>query len=233
MGEGFSKDELLQLLDKAKCRFPIEKNVLCKYFYRNKSAEYFESIHQLSPSIMRTYVKDNSGDPRCPINGLICGLFFMASVEEGHQDGTPKIKSQFGRRRLIIPIKCLFNVELCNLYFSDFYCMKGINHYVTVVLTKKNSVVDNFCQNHLILLDTFNNPFLFYDQLSQTFRVNSNMYYVVEVFYTEDVNIDLLIGHWYETVETIGQGSSTPGGLPKRPNCPICNLRTDNFGYGY
>ncbi|ESO05638.1 hypothetical protein HELRODRAFT_171297 [Helobdella robusta] len=167
----YNREELNQLLEKAKIHYPVDKSVLCKYLYRNKPECYFDLITSEKPSIMRTYVKDNSGDPRCPINGEINGLFFTASVNYGSQDGAPIPKSPFGKKRLIVPIERLFNVHACNIYFSDFYCM------------------------------------------------------TIEVFYTEDINIDEFEEHWFEDVGTIGQGSSTPGGLQKRPNCSICNLR--------
>jgi len=49
----------------------------CIYLYRNKPKAYFDAIFsEQGDGIMKTYLKDASGDLRSPINGEIGGLFF-------------------------------------------------------------------------------------------------------------------------------------------------------------
>lgn len=169
---------------------------------------------------MTTVLKDHGGDPRSPINGKLRGLFFMAR----NISGDPPPYSYFGPRRIQIKADVLFH-SAPNLYFADFYCMKGQRHYVTVVMTKAGSVADTFCQNNLILLNNANNPFLCtkYGQMYTRDAANFD----VEVFYTEDLNISELQRTGkaiMTTVETRGQGHSTRGGRRKNPLCTICNV---------
>jgi len=43
----------------------------CRWFYRNKSEEYFEEILTRRRGMMKTELKDPSGDPRSPVNGRV------------------------------------------------------------------------------------------------------------------------------------------------------------------
>jgi hypothetical protein len=55
----------------------------------------------------------------------------------------------------------------------------------------------------------------------------ANMAAVVEVFYTESVNITNLLENGYgymSTISLIGRGESKPDGIPKNENCKKCNL---------
>jgi len=51
----------------------------------------------------------------------------------------------------------------------------------------------------------------------------------VEVLFTEDIDVNDFLRRRGatkdENVPLIGKGSSTPGGLPKNPNCYVCNLQ--------
>jgi len=171
---------------------------------------------------MKVYVKDKSGDPASPINGQIHGLFFMAK----NINGQPPDDSPFGEYRIQIPSYVLLSMAP-NLYFGDFYCMNGKIHYVTLVMTKPGSKTDDYCRDKLLPL-SHDNPFLF--KRGSQWHVNDTHYILVELFYTEDINI-------YEMVNENGaklrsgippppncRGRSTPGGKPKNMTCPKCNL---------
>jgi len=116
-----------------------------------------------------------------------------------------------------------------NVYFTDFYCMNGSTHYVTLALTKPGSVADHFCKSYgLLQLDLFDdqgNPFFFrrYDG----FYVDASPRLQIELFFTEDLDVNELLcstAARITRVKTVGRGSSTPGGIPKNPECTICNL---------
>ncbi|XP_071118372.1 phytanoyl-CoA hydroxylase-interacting protein-like [Haliotis cracherodii] len=116
------------------------------------TSDYFKDLVTMMPT-----VKDNGGDPRCPINGKLSGVFFGVTLWKGI---LPTI-SPYGDTRVQVPLEQVFD-ESARLYFADFYCMSGKrhNHYVTLVLTKAYSPADKFCQQHLIPLDERNNIFL-------------------------------------------------------------------------
>lgn len=195
---------------------------ICKYFYRTKSPAYFLDIDQNHGGVMEVYIKDNSGDAGSPINLTIKGTFFMASVRPG-SNGEPIKVSCFGSARICIPVEQLLELAP-NLYFADFYCMKSTIHQVTLVLTKPGSDADNFCVQHLLPLNINNpteSPFIFFDAAGQL-RVATRDHLVVEVLFTENVNISQ---YPVSTVPTAGKGSSTPGGIPKNSECTLCNLQ--------
>ncbi|XP_052088890.1 uncharacterized protein LOC127725730 isoform X4 [Mytilus californianus] len=196
-----------------------------EYFYRNKSEQYFASITVDHSGIMKPYKKDLNGDPCSVINGRLDGLFFSTTVD--FQTNQPFRYSPFGPLRLHITASFLFIPNL-NLYFADFYCHYKV-HYVTVILTRKDSLADNFCKERLKELDIQNNPFI-YLKTSKTLNnilVRHGNGMRIEVLYTEDLNIHEIIqnqqGH-FERVPVIGRGESRPNGIPKNKNCTICNL---------
>jgi hypothetical protein len=182
---------------------------------------------------MEVYDKDNSGDPASPINGKIKGLFFMAK----NVNGKPPPDSPFGCCRLQVPAEVLLN-ETPNLYFTDFYCMLGNIHYVTLVMTKSHSSADDYCRGRLLSLsldDPWNNPFLF--RINNQLFVNNANNFLVEVFYTENIDINYLLNYrgakFFNNIPTIGKGRSTPGGRPKNSSCPwrpSCNLPSPDYG---
>jgi len=152
----------------------------------------------------------------------------MAEVEPGSTTGEPCRVSAFGSMRFIVPVGVLLEVTP-RLYFADFYCMHGRFHYITLVMTRPGSTADNFCRQHLLPLsvdDQQNNPFLFRQAGTGEMRVAQGV--KVEVLYTEDINVNYMRQYrgaeMVEDVPTVGKGSSTPGGLPKNPNCYVCNL---------
>lgn len=153
----------------------------------------------------------------------------MAEVEPGSTTGEPYHASPFGSTRLIVPVDVLLELAP-RLYFSDFYCMHGRFHYITLVMTKPGSSADDFCRQHLLPLsvdDQQNNPFLFRQAGSREMRVAQGV--KVEVLFTENIDVNDFLrrrgARIAENVPTVGKGSSTPGGLPKNPSCGVCNLR--------
>ncbi|XP_046355509.2 phytanoyl-CoA hydroxylase interacting protein-like [Haliotis rufescens] len=190
---------------------------LVRDFYRNKPSGYFKDLATMMPT-----VKDNGGDPRCPVNGKLSGVFFGVTP----WDGDLPIRSPFGDTRVKVPLERVFD-ESARLYFADFYCMSGQtdNHYVTLVLTKAYSPADEFCHQHLIHLDERNNIFLMKEAHKFNHRDLVSTLFLgkvwVEVFYTHKVPMQ---GLELTTTDVLGSGRSTQGGIPKTNGCPICNL---------
>lgn len=193
----------------------------CLWFYRNKTRAYFDEIFFRRSGIMEPYLKDNNGDPASAINGRLKGLFFAVSVMKG--SGIIPPTSPFGPVRLCIKSWWMFMMAP-NLYFADFYC-NNKPHYVTLVMTRDGSPADLFCiRNHLQPLDVFSNPFLQLTALGECLVANSNI--LVEVFFTENINITEVIGEERcgVFVTTPSSGTSKPDGIPKRDDCTTCNL---------
>ena len=154
----------------------------------------------------------------------------MAEVEQGSTTGEPSRVSPFGSTRLIVPVDVLLSLAP-RLYFADFYCMRGRFHYITLVMTRSGSAADDFCGRHLLPLsfdDADDNPFLFRRAGSREMRVATGV--KVEVLFTENIDVGDFLRRRGATivkdVPTVGKGSSTPGGLPKNPQCSVCNLRS-------
>ncbi|CAC5391444.1 unnamed protein product [Mytilus coruscus] len=154
-----------------------------EYFYRNKSEQYFASVTVDHSGIMKPYKKDHNGDPCSVINGRLDGLFFSTAVD--FQTSQPFKYSPFGPLRLHVIASFLFIPNL-NLYFADFYCHYKV-HYVTVILTRKDSFADNFCKERLKELDIHYNPFVFL----KTSKTSNNIMVLhgcglrIEVLYTK------------------------------------------------
>ncbi|XP_046549418.1 uncharacterized protein LOC124259339 [Haliotis rubra] len=223
-----TKEDLQRLLCKAKTfcsknlQNPSKYNV--KKFYRNKPETYFDDIMANTDGVMEKYLKDNNGDPYCPINNKICGLFFSGSK---HKKKIPNF-SFFGNKRLFIPVEEMFTSDT-RMYFSDFYCHKE-THYVTAVLTKRGSAEDTFCEERLIELDLQSNPFFTTRDdpfLGKTFTMTSVSKFHVEFLYTEDVDISALMDKYgkdkvFKRVHIRGRGRSKKEGIPKKLDCPDC-----------
>ncbi|XP_046569306.1 phytanoyl-CoA hydroxylase-interacting protein-like [Haliotis rubra] len=202
-----------------------------KHFYRNKPPPYFGDIFYNHNGVMKPYLKDHNGDQLSPINGKLNGLFFSASVK--FSTGKVPSTSCFGAKRLYVPAEVLFDGNTC-LYFTDFYCTSSRGpHYVTLVMTRKGSEADRFCQTRLRQLNPFNNPFLYKKNCSygwQVFTCTCSVCLNIEVFYTENVDIKWLLDRhrnnaYFENVETFGQGHSSLMGIPKNTKCKVCNLQ--------
>ncbi|XP_046563141.1 phytanoyl-CoA hydroxylase-interacting protein-like [Haliotis rubra] len=188
--------------------------------YRNKPANYFD---QLILDSLIPQLKDDGGDPRCPINGQLKGVFFGVTLWNGHLP----TKSPYGDTRVVVPLERLFD-DSARLYFADFYCMLGqrANHYVILVLTKPDTEADRFCQKHLIGLNERTNVFLRKEESTYKTLQQRNVW--IEVFYTDEVDIS---GLELTKTEVIGKGSSSPGGIIKTPGCKICNVYVPDLPY--
>jgi len=198
----------------------------CKWLYRNRWEEYFEEIDTTRNGLMEVYKKDNSGDQASPINSRLDGLFFMAK----NVNSQPPRESPFGEIRLQVPVEVLLN-NTPNLYFTDFYCMGGKIHYVTIVMTRPDTDADTFCRDRLLPLNIDDNPFLFRSR-GKLYTANRRQL-CIELFYTENIDMNDLVVH-RGAVRCTGvpcpkrcKGRSTPGGIPKNRNCAKCNLPKD------
>ncbi|ESO08822.1 hypothetical protein HELRODRAFT_151477, partial [Helobdella robusta] len=187
----YDMEGMNELLKKAKATYSIYNMVLCKYLYRNKSKEYFEDIINNKNFQMVPYMKDCGGDKYNPINDKLPGLFFYASVEPDSRTGQPQSFTYFGNTRFLVPVETMIdNLNVMNLYFSDFFCLQNPRyHYTTLVLTRSQSSADNFCTKYLPKLSWLDNPFFSFDQSQKTFKVSSSTNCHVEIFYTDVIDI--------------------------------------------
>jgi hypothetical protein len=187
--------------------------------------DYFADIIRSNDGVMYPLLKDNNGDRYSILNGNIKGIFFSALLLPSTL--VPPKTSIFGTRRLFIQSSLLLNHNT-NMYFADFYCYNSIVHYFTIVLTKPGSPDDNFCQQNLVKLDVYNNPFLQITLIDGNYQVLVTLNVIVEIFYTESVDLMTLDRTpgltMYKDVPLTGRGSSVEGGIPKKENCEICNL---------
>ena len=179
--------------------------------------------------VMERRLKDESGDPASPINSRLEGMFFSAKVRPGSTHGTPEEKSAFGDTRLLVEAEVLLS-KAENLYFVDFYCMRSRKtHYVTLVMTRPGTRPDRFCIRKglkpLSIEDDDDNPFLFEDDRREL-RVATGV--IVELFYTRDIDLWRMLDRRdceiIPDIKLFGKGITTKGGIPKDPNCLICNV---------
>ena len=197
----------------------------CMWFYRNKSERYFSDITSKHGGVMKTYLKDASGDSRSPINGEINGLFFMSNV----QDGQPQEQSPFGNTRLLVNAKVLLDLAP-NVYFADFYCLnrKEKDHYITLVLARPGSDGDILCQERLPKINIYNknaSQFLYIER--GEVRVTSK--FMVELFFTEDLEVAQLLAdgkaQMKYNIRTFGPKQTSQGGRAKNSRCGTCRTR--------
>ncbi|XP_067676112.1 phytanoyl-CoA hydroxylase-interacting protein-like [Haliotis asinina] len=224
MAEGGSindeKEYLRKLLRKAELHCCSGTSDIVSTLYRNKPSRYFDDIKANHNNIMKPYLKDNGGDPRCPINGRLKGLFFNVTLV----CGSIPPNSPFGNTRVKVSLSEVFD-DSANLYFADFYCKPSRRrvHYVTLVLTRSGSDADSFCQQHLLKLDPRDNIYLSKGFSWGPYRTLNRDAVHVEVMYTEAIDLthrDLTL------TGTFGRGSSTPGGIRKTVGCSICSVDT-------
>lgn len=201
---------------------PIEYQMQeIQYIYRCKPKIYWDQIYDYSDNVMQKYIKDDNGQPGNLINGKIKGLFFSALVD---RNGDMPNKSYFGNVRMHCDAYMFLNTIDHQLYFADFYCNKT-KHYATIVICVINSETDEYCRNKgLVKLDPLLNPFIRAcpprDGANRwKFLLNKNI--LVELFYTEDVNLN--VGQFSE-VEATGAGMSKTNGVPNNKECSVCNL---------
>ncbi len=204
------------LLDKAEQFSDTHEDLPVRFAYRNKSRQYFNQILSAQRKVMTVYPKSNNGDPGCPVNGEVSGLFFAVRPDPDTHNLPPK--SPFGNRRMYLPVQKLIRPYYMNLYFADFWC-HNVVHHVTLVVTKPNSTADQFCAESLPQLEIDDNPFIWNDGLDYFCCREPH----VDLLYTEDIDLRADYILW-ETVRTVGQGAADPNGRPKRRDCTICNL---------
>ena len=94
---------------------------------------------------------------------------------------------------------------------------------MTLVVTKMGSVTDVFCSNKLRSLDIYDNEFFKLDLSGNAFVADSKAVQV-EILYTENVDVShaLRNGAYFTSVKCLG--TSNPDGIPKNPECNVCNL---------
>ena len=196
-----------------------------KYITRDKDPQYFSNIFENRNGIMEKYAKDKYGNPECPINDKLDGLFFRAVVD--NITGEPFPDSPYGSKRLQLPAEHLITPEK-HLYLADFYCMYGRrsnkvnNHHVSLVLCELGSDSDIFCDNVLPRLDIRNNMFLYIAQdgnVRVTQGRRGGVY--VEILYTEDMDISDLQDRFMDVRYFSGGRFPNPR---KNKACPHCNL---------
>lgn len=197
--------------------------VPCKWLYRNKDEEYFDNILQTNRGVMEPIMKDESGDPRNPINGRLEGVFFTASVKKD-SDSKPLQKSPYGSSRFQVPLEYLIDSDCYNLYFADFYCAGTNIHYVVLVVAEVDSKADHFCGNNLPLLDWDNNDFLTCDGDDDYFEVTSTTSCIIELFYAKVVNVRRALkmggAQLRNDIPSFGRRQE----LYKNLNCSTCNF---------
>lgn len=223
----FTVNELKILFDRAVDFLKCKDFAFLEYFYRNKPKDYYKDIFENHNGIMKPYVKDENGDRSSIINRNIEGLFFNVNLD---RKLSPPPMSYFGRRRAFIRSDNLFHSN-SKLYFADFYCHYE-KHYVTLVITEKDSRSDSFCTDRLLSLDIFDNPFLkllvvpISEQLKVYTVLSKSVH--VEVLYTESVDLMHIQqkqnGFLFKDVGVLGRGASKPSGIPKNEKCQICNI---------
>lgn len=199
------------------------------FLYRNKPHQYFDKIRSQYRGEMKRYMKNDGGDQASPLNRAIPGLFFSAFYLK-NCDGQLIVPptSPFGDQRFHVAVPFFLNSKN-NLYFADFYC-HYTNHHVTLVVTEANSESDKFCKENLILLESINNPFLYYNRSKHCFFINTSVN--VEVFYTENIDIGRLLScrpnyAFFTFCGSVGDSRTKSFiGQSKNINCDICNLNT-------
>lgn len=183
--------------------------------YTNKDASFFE---QLGDGVLQPRMKDQSGDPRSPINGQLPGIFFGVNL---YRNKLPT-KSPYGNTRFILPLQKIIH-SATNIYFADFYCF-GPNspHYIILVVTEKYSDGDKFCSSRLIKLNPENNPFLVQNGKDYFYGEREKHSPWIEIFYSGAIH--LRDGEIIHNIPVFRQ-SKRFGKLIKSPHCTYCNLK--------
>jgi hypothetical protein len=161
-------------------------------------------------------------------------LFFIGEAAYAHEteddpENVLPSDSKFGRRRFILPAKGLFNYNR-NLYFSDFYCTGGSNHYIQLVVTTPFSDSDAFCEENLIKLDKRKNPFMILANDETIFLCTCDRKwgdFLIEIFCTQSININKALERksMFKNVDYSVRKGFTKQDLLKNPSCSVCNLQ--------
>lgn len=216
----YNLSELRQLLQRAVTYCKDDRPYPIAVMYRNKPRSYFDDIFFNRKGIMEVYHKDHSGDPACPLNGRMKGLFFNTLANP--YTGALPLGSPFGDVRLIISIGRMVT-PAHKLYFADFYC-SHTKHLVTLVVARRGTSADQWCTRKLIELPIHQNPFLFRDAAGNFHCSRRN---TVEVLFTDDINLLEELKHKFTVlreVRAVGRRRSIPNSQPKNSACTICNI---------
>ena len=216
-------DELSQLFDKAES-FIARTNTKAhpiSYFYRNKPVEYYEHIFNEQWNIMHPHLKDHCGSAASAINGKLRGLFFSGRLDP--RTNKPPQWSPFGEQRLHIKAQNILSWKI-NLYFADFYCVNRV-HYIIVVASRRDSEADKFCRENLQPLKLQKNNILFRSPGNNVVRVANSKEINVEIFYTEDIDINSELQDMGFFSKVSSHTTAKPSGLiTKNQRCSICNI---------
>ncbi|XP_050413155.2 uncharacterized protein LOC126827708 isoform X2 [Patella vulgata] len=108
-------------------------------------------------------------------------------------------------------------------------------HNVTLVLTKRGSTEDRYCQNRLIPLNIEENEFLWYSNEDDQYYTTAHSRLWVELCYTEDIEVHRMRTNGELEIVTkcpvFGQDRSRPEGTRKEIGCKICNLPRSVMGF--
>ncbi|XP_050413154.2 phytanoyl-CoA hydroxylase-interacting protein isoform X1 [Patella vulgata] len=229
-----STDDVNSLYKKAKEFIKDTGKIPVRYLYRNKPSDHSTIQDMEKTGIMKKYIKDNAGDPCSSINNRIHGLFFAASPDRLTEE--PPNRSPYGDYRIMIKPKYLLHVPGLNLYFADLSCTYPDSpHNVTLVLTKRGSTEDRYCQNRLIPLNIEENEFLWYSNEDDQYYTTAHSRLWVELCYTEDIEVHRMRTNGELEIVTkcpvFGQDRSRPEGTRKEIGCKICNLPRSVMGF--
>ncbi|KAI1731277.1 phytanoyl-CoA hydroxylase-interacting protein-like [Ditylenchus destructor] len=116
------------------------------------------------------------------------GVFFLAETGDGFSE------SYFGNAKLCVQPHLVITKDH-NLYFGDFLCFEGDTHYVTIVVSRRNSPEDNFCNDNLVKLDIHKNNFFRFEYSSgesaqQSFKMVYGSGLIVEILYMHDFEFE-------------------------------------------
>jgi len=214
---GYTANEMKQIQGKA-VEFVYKKGkvIPCEFFYRDKTEEYYDYCRYRCNGFLPLHLKNENGDPASPANGWIDGVFLGVNVDL--KTGKLPATSPFGRCRFYVPIERLYGPDF-NMYFADFYCHSGAkSHHLSLILTRANSVADNFCRFRLPKLNSMKNPFLYQDPISGMMMHTTGAW--IEIFYTERIHVD---SGWFEMVDWV-YNTTMKIGKPKNASCHVCNI---------
>ena len=168
---------------------------------------------------MQPITKDRGGHTDNPINNDVKGLFFMVCYAKS-------ARSVFGPKRFLMSTYEL--ISGCNLYFSDFYCLKvGKPHYVQIVVTIPNSDVDHKCRNlGLVQLNPYDNRFIQLSKEDNSVGCADSMMYkrnlYIEVFYAGTIDTKSFIKSGKAEFLDVCSGMYSVTAKPKAYGCDIC-----------
>ncbi|XP_064613031.1 uncharacterized protein LOC135476829 [Liolophura sinensis] len=192
---------------------------LATCLYRKKTKEYFGDIFLNHGGVMHPYLKDNTGDPKCPITNRLKGLFFSTAISGA------QLPSSFGPHRFVVPLIALLqNMGPWQFYFADFYCLDKDKrfHHVNLVLCEKDTDAYKMCEECLLRLPS-ENPFLQVAADHSKCLVNSHI--KVEIIYTKEIDIVRMCRDMGAEMQTVpSYETSDPRGIPKNPKCLNCNI---------